>query len=69
LAGWVKEMVFQMLWDDFITGDPLYHHLRYMEIIRNPAKLKICSKFAPNLAASRRQISCQYHNFAKIADM
>ncbi len=46
LAEWVKEMVFQMLWDDFITGDPLYHHLRYME--RNPV-IKLDVYFADTI--------------------
>jgi hypothetical protein len=46
--GWVKEMVFQMLWGDFITGDPLNHHLRYIERLSKKSKSGDFSNFACN---------------------
>ena len=43
--------------------------LRYIEIIRNPVKLMICSKSAPNLTDSRRTISCHYVKFSNYSYM
>jgi len=39
-----------------------------IEIIRNPVKLVICSKFASNLTECQRTISCQYLEFIIISD-
>jgi len=42
---------------------------RFIEIMRNPAKLMICSKFPPNLTDSRRTLTCQYMQFGQSACM
>jgi hypothetical protein len=47
---------------------PNIFQLQFIEILLTPAKLMICSKFAPKLTGARRTISCHIWNL-KIAEI